>query len=131
MRVLTATISLSACPRVSGASAFRISSKLNKNGKRVDRWSAYGEPQARQRGQLSGALMGEPFPTYPKLYEEIPKAYYDPLGADRRCSMPMGSTPKCCFPTLPGGSFFEPGDVEFELDVVRAYNDALPSGTDQ
>ena len=29
------------------------------------------------------------------------------------------------FPNPPGGSFFESGDIEFELDVVRAYNDCL------
>ena len=68
--------------------------------------------------------MGEPFPTYPKLYEEIPKAYHDPkarlamLDAD-------GVDAEVLFPNPPGGSFFEFGDVEFELDVVRAYNDAL------
>ena len=37
----------------------------------------YGEPR---HGDVANcpALMGEPFPTYPKLYEEIPKAYHDP-----------------------------------------------------
>ena len=25
------------------------------------------------------ALMGEPFPTYPKRWDEVPKASYDPL----------------------------------------------------
>ena len=51
--------------------------ELNENGKRVDRWSVYGEPQ---HGNVANcpALMGEPFPTYPKLYEQIPKAYHDP-----------------------------------------------------
>ena len=33
--------------------------------------------------------------------------------------------PEVLFPNPPGGTFFECGDVEFELDVVRAYNDAL------
>ena len=97
--------------------------ELNENGKRVDRWSVYGEPQ---HGNVANcpALMGEPFPTYPKLYEQIPKAYHDPqarlamLDAD-------GVDAEVLFPNPPGGSFFEFGDVEFELDVVRAYNDAL------
>ena len=97
--------------------------ELNENGKRVDRWSVYGEPQ---HGNVANcpALMGEPFPTYPKLYEQIPKAYHDPqarlamLDAD-------GVDAEVLFPNHPGGTFFECGDVEFELDVVRAYNDAL------
>ena len=35
-----------------------------------------------------------------------------------------GSMPKCLFPNGPGGTFFY-DDAEFELDCVRAYNDAL------
>ena len=37
----------------------------------------------------------------------------------------MASTPKCCFPNPPGGAFHSFGDVEYELDTIRAYNDAL------
>ena len=97
--------------------------ELKENGKRIDRWSVYGKPQ---HGNVANcpALMGEPFPTYPKLYEEIPKAYHDPkarlamLDAD-------GVDAEVLFPNPPGGSYFEFGDAEFELDAVRAYNDAL------
>src|SRR5262245_1724945 len=46
--------------------------ETNKNGKRVDRWSVYGEPKSNDVANCP-ALMGEPFPTYPKLYEEIPR----------------------------------------------------------
>ena len=97
--------------------------ELAENGHRVDRWSVYGEPRHNDVGNCP-ALMGEPFPTYPKRYEEIPKAYHDPkarltaLDAD-------GVDAEVLFPNPPGGTFFEPGDAEFELDVVRAYNDIV------
>ena len=68
--------------------------------------------------------MGEPFPTYPKLYAEIPKAYHDPL-ARLEALDADGVDAEVLFPNPPGGTFFESGDVEFELDAVRAYNDAL------
>ena len=123
MRVLTATISSERMSASKWGERIPHIVELNENGKRVDRWSVYGEPQ---HGNVANcpALMGEPFPTYPKLYEEIPKAYHDPqarlamLDAD-------GVDAEVLFPNPPGGTFFECGDVEFELDVVRAYNDAL------
>jgi len=68
--------------------------------------------------------MGEPFPTYPKRWEEVPRTAYDPrerlkaLDAD-------GVDAEVLFPNPPGGTFFEFGDPDFELDVVQAYNDAL------
>jgi predicted TIM-barrel fold metal-dependent hydrolase len=94
-----------------------------EKGRRIDRWSVYGK---RRHNDVANcpALMGEPFPTYPKLWEEVPKPYYDAqerlkaLDAD-------GVDAEVLFPNPPGGTFFEFGDVEFELDVVRAYNDAL------
>jgi predicted TIM-barrel fold metal-dependent hydrolase len=97
--------------------------ETKENGNRIDRWTVYGEVR---HGDVANcpALMGEPFPTYPQLYEAIPKAYHDPqarlamLDAD-------GVDAEVLFPNPPGGTFFEPGDVKYELDVVRAYNDTL------
>ena len=42
-----------------------------------------------------------------------------------RCSMPMASTPRCCFPIRRADRSSNLGDVDYELDVVRAYNDTL------
>jgi predicted TIM-barrel fold metal-dependent hydrolase len=97
--------------------------EIQKDGKRIDRWSVYGKPRHTDVGNCP-ALMGEPFPTYPKLYEEIPKGYHDPLA---RLAMldADGVDGEVLFPNPPGGTFYEFGDTEFELDVVRAYNDAL------
>ena len=74
--------------------------ETNKNGKRVDRWSVYGEPKSNDIANCP-ALMGEPFPTYPKLYEEIPKAYHDPLA---RLAMldADGVDAEVLFPNPPG-----------------------------
>ena len=51
--------------------------ETKENGKRIDRWTVYGEVR---HGDVANCpvLMGEPFPTYPQLYEDIPKAYHDP-----------------------------------------------------
>jgi len=68
--------------------------------------------------------MGDPFPTYPERWEEVPRTAYDPrerlkaLDSDRVDA-------EVLFPNPPGGNYFEFGDAAFELDVVRAYNDAL------
>ena len=67
------------------------------------------------------ALMGDPFPTYPDRWEEVPRTAYDPrerlkaLDSDRVDA-------EVLFPNPPGGNYFEFGDAAFELDVVRAYN---------
>jgi uncharacterized protein len=97
--------------------------ETKENGKPIDRWSVYGEPRHNDVANCP-ALMGEPFPTYPKHYEEIPKAYHDPLA---RLAMldADGVDAEVLFPNPPGGTFFEYGDADFELEVVRAYNDAL------
>jgi predicted TIM-barrel fold metal-dependent hydrolase len=93
------------------------------NGVRVHRWSIYGKVH---NGNVCNcpAVMGEPFPTYPKRWEEVPRTAYDPrerlkaLDAD-------GVDAEVLFPNPPGGTFFEFKDRDFELDVVRAYHDAL------
>ncbi len=97
--------------------------ELNENGKRIDRWAVYAKPRHNDVANCP-ALMGEPFPTYPKLWEEIPPAAYKPL--DRLKALDAdGVDAEVLFPNPPGGTFFEFGDADFELEVVRAYNDAL------
>jgi predicted TIM-barrel fold metal-dependent hydrolase len=68
--------------------------------------------------------MGEPFPTYPKRWEEVPKTAYAPLERLKALDAD-GVDAEVLFPNPPGGTFFEFKDAAFELDVVRAYNGAL------
>jgi predicted TIM-barrel fold metal-dependent hydrolase len=68
--------------------------------------------------------MGEPFPTYPKRWDEVPRTAYEPRERLKALDTD-GVDAEVLFPNPPGGSFFEFGDAEFELAVVRAYNDTL------
>lgn len=88
-----------------------------------DGWSVYGKPP---HGNVCNcpAVMGEPFPNWPKRWEDVPKLAYDPHERLRALDID-GVDAEVLFPNPPGGSFYEFGDVEFELDAVRAYNDAL------
>jgi predicted TIM-barrel fold metal-dependent hydrolase len=97
--------------------------EVGDNGERVHRWSVYGEVES---GNVCNcpAVMGEPFPTYPKRWEEVPKTAYEPLERLKALDAD-GVDAEVLFPNPPGGTFFEFKDAAFELDVVRAYNDAL------
>ena len=94
-----------------------------EDGGRADGWSIYGLPP---RGDVCNcpAVMGDPFPTWPKVWEEVPALAYDPkerlkaLDGDRVDA-------EVLFPNPPGGSYYEYGDAEFELACVQAYNDVL------
>jgi len=96
---------------------------VDSGNHRVDRWTVYeGPPQSSVCN--CPALMGEPFPTYPDRWQDVPKAAYDPL--ERLNALDVDRVDaEVLFPNPPGGNYFEFGDVEFELDVVRAYNDVL------
>ena len=87
------------------------------------RWPA----QSRERVQLSRS-MGDPFPTYPERWEEVPRTAYDPLERLKALDAD-GVDAEVLFPNPPGGNYFDFGDPAFELDVVRAYNDALGEWT--
>ena len=68
--------------------------------------------------------MGEPFPTYPKTLGRSA----DGGVSSRRSGWRLdtdGVDAEVLFPNPPGGTFFESGDADYELDVVRAYNDTL------
>lgn len=101
--------------------------EVEHKGKKVHRWRVYGKPRGDTVGNCP-ALMGDPFPTYPERWEDVPAKGYDPcerleaLDADRIDA-------EVLFPNPPGGTFYEFKDAEFELDVVRAYNDALAEWT--
>lgn len=97
--------------------------ELKEKERRIDRWSVYGKARHNDVANCP-ALMGEPFPTYPKHWDEVPKASYVPLERLKALDAD-GVDAEVLFPNPPGGTFFEFGDAEFELDVVRAYNDAL------
>jgi uncharacterized protein len=97
--------------------------EVEEKGRRIDRWAVYGTPRHNDVANCP-ALMGEPFPTYPKHWDEVPKAYHDPM-ARLKALDADGVDAEVLFPNPPGGAFYEFGDVDFELDVVRAYNDAL------
>jgi predicted TIM-barrel fold metal-dependent hydrolase len=97
--------------------------EVGDNGERVHRWSVYGQVES---GNVCNcpAVMGEPFPTYPKRWEEVPKTAYEPLERLKALDAD-GVDAEVLFPNPPGGTFFEFKDAGFELDTVRAYNDAL------
>src|SRR5262249_43688753 len=59
-----------------------------------------------------------------KTWDEVPTASYKPLERLKALDTD-GVDAEVLFPNPPGGTFFEFGDADFELDVVRAYNDAL------
>jgi predicted TIM-barrel fold metal-dependent hydrolase len=97
--------------------------ETKENGAVVDRWSIYGRISDADVCNCP-AVMGEPFPTFPKRWEEVPALAYDP--AQRLNALDRdGVDAEVLFPNPPGGTFFEYGDRDFELDVVRAYHDAL------
>ena len=97
--------------------------QVKENGSIVDRWSIYSKVSDNDVCNCP-ALMGEPFPTFPKRWEEVPATAYDPRERLKALDQD-GIDAEVLFPNPPGGTFFEYGDREFELDVVRAYNDAL------
>ncbi|TMA63430.1 MAG: amidohydrolase [Deltaproteobacteria bacterium] len=87
----------------------------------VERWMVNGEIQGGNVCNCPTAMKERGY--YPQRWEEVPLEVYDParrleaLDRDRVDG-------EVLFPNGPGGTFFY-GDPEFELDCVRAYNDAL------
>ena len=94
-----------------------------EDGQRVDGWSIYGQPP---RGDVCNcpAVMGDPFPTWPKVWEEVPATAFDPKKRLKALDID-GVDGEVLFPNPPGGSYYEYGDVEFELASVQTYNDVL------
>ena len=91
-----------------------------------DGWSVYDRrPTGEERGVANcPALMGDPFPHWPRRWEDVPRACYDP--AERLKALDIdGVDAEVLFPNTPGSSYYSFGDSDFELDAVRAYNDTL------
>jgi predicted TIM-barrel fold metal-dependent hydrolase len=99
--------------------------EVEHEGRHVHRWTIYGRPpRVSDGGGVCNcpALMGAPFPHFPQRWEEVPRAAYDP--GDRLEALDTdGVDAEVLFQRDPGA--FEVGDAEFELDVVRAANDAM------
>ena len=51
--------------------------EVKGNRSAIDHWSIYGEVSDHDICNCP-ALMGEPFPTFPKRWEEVPETAYDP-----------------------------------------------------
>jgi uncharacterized protein len=98
--------------------------EVEENGRHVHRWTVYDGPAYRESVCNCPALMGDPFPTYPERWEEVPRTAYDPRERLKALDTD-GVDAEVLFPNPPGGNYFEFGDAAFELDVVRVYNDAL------
>jgi predicted TIM-barrel fold metal-dependent hydrolase len=94
-----------------------------KDGRLVHRWKVYGKVPKNDRGfNCPAALENNPLRNiYPKRWEDVPPRAYDPperleaLDSD-------GIDAEVLFPER---TFYQYGDADFELDAIRASNDAL------
>jgi predicted TIM-barrel fold metal-dependent hydrolase len=93
-----------------------------REGEGVDGWAVYDK--VGDTVCNCPAVMGDPFPHWPKRWEEVPKMAYDPVERLKALDID-GVDAEVLFPNPPGGAFHSFGDPEFELDTIRAYNDAL------
>jgi predicted TIM-barrel fold metal-dependent hydrolase len=100
-----------------------------ERGEVVDRWSVNGKVQG--TGPFGGgvvncpAAMGDPSRrTHPKRWEEVPKKVYDPI--ERLGALDEdGVDAEVLYPNNPLSNFSFPGEPEYELACVQAYNDAI------
>jgi predicted TIM-barrel fold metal-dependent hydrolase len=107
----------------------RIVEATNSKGETGERWSVYESKGGRGFGEGFGvancpAVMGDPFPTYPTRWEQVPRTAWDPL-IRLHALDEDGVDAEVLFPNNPGGSFYQHRDPDFEMDAIRAYNDAL------
>ncbi|HEX6512303.1 MAG TPA: amidohydrolase family protein [Chloroflexota bacterium] len=92
----------------------------------VQRWAVNGQIST-PRGVINAPIVMEDptHKTFPQRWEDIPSCVYDPL--QRLAALDRdGVDAEVLFPNDPvqGATFFQL-DAEFELECVRAYNDAL------
>ena len=94
-----------------------------KNGQTFDGWRIYGEAP---HGNVCNcpAAMGEPFPHWPARWDDVPKLVYDPHQRLKALDIDRIDA-EVLFPNPPGGAYYQFKDADYELDTVRAYNDAL------
>ena len=99
--------------------------ETTEGGRTVDRWLIHGRISSNERG-VANCPAAMPDPTahqYPERWEEVPARAVDPL--ERLEALDSdGVDAEVLFPTGGRLVYMEFGD-EFELDCVRAYNDAM------
>jgi len=92
----------------------------------VQRWMVNGQVVGNRGVVNCPTVMADPMRKYfPQHWDEVPSYVYNP--ADRLGALDKdGVDGEILFPNDPvqSGTFFQ-GNAEFELDCVRAYNDAL------
>ena len=92
----------------------------------VQRWVVHGQVVGNRGVVNCPTVMADPMRKYfPQHWDEVPSYVYNP--ADRLGALDKdGVDAEVLFPNDPvqSGTFFQ-GNAEFELDCVRAYNDAL------
>src|SRR5581483_7482296 len=103
--------------------------EVEADGRRVERWTVYEKTTGDANVGVSGvcncpAVMGDPFPTYPQRWEEVPKLATDPIERLKARDID-GVDGEVLFPNNPAPNFLGPRDPEFERDAVRAFNDAV------
>jgi predicted TIM-barrel fold metal-dependent hydrolase len=92
----------------------------------VQRWVVHGQVVGNRGVVNCPTVMDDPMRKYfPQYWDEVPSYVYNPV--DRLWALDKdGVDAEILFPNDPvqSGCFFQ-GSAEFELDCVRAYNDAL------
>jgi len=92
----------------------------------VQRWMVHGQVVGNRGVVNCPTVMADPMRKYfPQHWDEVPSYVYNP--ADRLGALDQdGVDGEVLFPNDPvqSGTFFQ-GNAEFELDCVRAYNDAI------
>jgi uncharacterized protein len=92
----------------------------------VERWFINGQLIGNRGVVNCPTVMADPMRKYfPQHWDEVPAIVYDPVERLKALDSD-GVDGEVLFPNDPvqGGTFFQ-GSAEFELDCVRAYNDAL------
>jgi predicted TIM-barrel fold metal-dependent hydrolase len=93
----------------------------------VQRWFVNGELVGNRGVVNCPTVMDDPMRKYfPQTWEEVPAIVYDPVERLKALDSD-GVDAEVLFPNDPvqSGTMFQGGDAAFELDCVRAYNDAL------
>ena len=93
----------------------------------VERWFINGELVGNRGVCNCPTVMDDPMRKYfPQSWDEVPAIVYDPV--ERMKALDQDRIDgEVLFPNDPvqSGTFFQGRDAEFELDCVRAYNDAI------
>lgn len=98
-----------------------IEVRTEKHSFPVERWVVNGEIQGGNVCNCPTAMANRSY--YPQRWEEVPLEVYEPVHRLQALNRDRIDA-EVLFPNGPGGTFFY-DDPEYELDCVRAYNDAL------